>query len=421
MRTATQLKEQRAALVAKMRQSLDKIGDREATAEERGEYEKMEADVFKLGAEAEAAERRERLETLEAEQRASAGRRTDNTHRTSLGTQQFTKSERNSMLRAWALASTPLASHDADTQVRAAQAGVHLSSRALSIGTATAGGHTVPVTLASEIERQMKYFSPITTFVTLLETDKGEDITWPRVTDIGNTASIVGEAGTIATNVDPAFDNVTVKAYKYATTIVKLSAELLQDSGVDLEAMLGEMLAERMARGQEAHFAAGTGTNQPEGLDKCAVALNLPSGNAITHDNVIDLIHSVDVGYRMNAAFAAHDNTIAGIMKLKDSTGQYLWQPSVQAGQPDRLRNYPVAIINSLTPIGTPGDNKPLLLFGNMKKYLVRKVRASRQVTRLDELYAATGEIGFVMLERADGRYIGHSGCVKSINSYDTP
>ncbi len=419
-----ELREQRAKLIANARVIIDHADadSRELTAEEKAQVDGMFSQADSMADQAEDAERKEKLAKAEAELRESQGRKTKSTR---FSNSDLNPEDRKKAIRSWALAGT--GKFNADDELRAANYGINLRSgslevRALSKGTNTAGGHTVPVAFASEIEKQLKYYSEIRNVAKVLTTDSGADLDYPRVSDISNVAAIVGEAGSIATNVDPTFDKVTVKAWKYASPTVLVSLELLQDSAVDIEALLADLLAERMARGQEAHFIGGNGTTQPEGLNSVSASVELASGNALTFDKVIDLVHSVDRAYRSNSAFLMHDTTLAQLRKVKDDNNNYIWQPSVQVGEPDRIFGYPVYVSNQLEPWAANIDETDkIMLFGDMSKYLIRDVGPSLSVARLDQLYMATGQIGFVLLMRTDGRYIGHTGCVKAMAGYNTP
>lgn len=428
MPTSAELRSQRAAIVAQSRQLVDRATteNREMTAEETQQFDRMIADADRLNGEIRSLERREWVELQEAEQRASQGRQVPPAAGQVRSRQnEPTEHDRREAIRAWALTGKNRIMADADQLHRASLCGINLHSdtlslRALSKGTASAGGNAVPVSMVNAIDKALKFFAPIRGVCSTLVTDSGSDLDYPRVTDVANSASIVSEAGTIVVNADPTFSKVTMKAWKYATTIVKVSLELLQDSAVDVEQLLGSLLGERMGRGQAAHFVTGSGSGQPQGLATAATAgVNLASGNAITADKMIDLIYSVDRAYRDGASFLTHDETVAALVKLKDDNGQYLWSPGLMAGEPDRFKNHPVIVSNDITSITTPGDNQPLVLFGDMKNYLVRDVRGSQDVIRLNELYAATAEVGFVLHQRTDGRMIGQTGCVKSLNSYD--
>lgn len=423
---SSEIMQDRARVIANARKLVDlaETEKRSMTAEESTQFDTMMADADRMRTEAEQVSRRELVETAEADLNISAGRRV----RGDAGNFNTpTASEYRESFRAWCLAGTDVARHDPETRTRAANCGIVLNSRsvslrALSVGTNTAGGHTVPTSFQAQIEKKLAYYAKIRNVAAALRTDAGNNYDYPRVSDTANVATIVGEAGAIGSATDPTFDKVTMLAWKYATPIVKLSVELLQDSAVNLEELLGELFGDRMGRGQAAHFMTGDGTTQPEGMaTNATVAVNLATGNAITIDKVLELIHALDIAYREGAIFIMNDATALALRKLKDSDGQYLWQPSVQAGQADTLLGYPVFIHNSLTSIATPGDNQKLIVFGNPKHYLVRDVASSMQVTRLDELYAASGQVGFVMLMRTDGRVIGHSGSFVTLNSYDAP
>lgn len=430
MPTSVELRQQRAKLVADARAIVNKAeseSNRSLTGEEQQEFDRLMSASEELRGKITEAERKETLDLAEAELRDPQGRRTER-ERPGQSNQVSPEDVRES-LRAWCLWGTEHARSDADTLHRASRCGINLggstvSLRALAKGSGSTGGDAVPRGMMAAIEKAMKWYNPVRGRVRVLRTDKGEDIDWPRVSDTANSASIVAEAGTIAENVDPAFDKVTLKSWKYATTIVYVSVELLQDMVVDPETLLGELLGERMGRGQATHFVTGNGTTQPQGLATGAtVAKELASGNALTFDDIIDLIYSVDRAYRANASFMMHDTTMATVVKIKDDEGRYLWQPGLQIGDPDRIKGYPVDISNDMTPHASDIDETDkIMLFGDISSgYVIRDVVSSTNVTRLNELRAATGQVGFVLLNRADGRYVKHAGCVKAIAGYDTP
>jgi HK97 family phage major capsid protein len=416
---SVELRETRAKIVADSRKLINtaEAENRDLTAEERQQFESMMADVDSLAVEIEKSERKEKVELLEAEQRSIQPRKTN----PSLPPQ--TADEYRAALRNWCLLGTGKEDSSADMQFRMANHGFTNASlvyvRALSKGTATAGGHTVPLGFVNELEKKLKWYAPIRNVVRVIKTETGQDLDYPRVDDTANNAGIVAEAGTLINSPDPTFDKITFKAYKYSSPIIKVSAELLADSAFDIEAELADLLTQRIARGQEAHFVAGDNSSKPQGLTTGATSgAQLAGGNAFTGDKLIDLFHSVDIAYRQNGAWLMHDLTLAAIRKVKDTTNQYLWQPGLTAGAPDTLLGKPVYVSNSFAEYaGSEGTNKPLVLFGDFNKYVVRDVTGAVTLQRLNELYAATNEIGFVLHTRADGRYAGHSGCVKSLNS----
>ncbi len=187
-------------------------------------------DVDKLKGQIDAAERTERLDRDEAEMRQVQERRTRPDASRPLA--DVSDADRKAAVRARALGSTDAAPTDADTPVRAARAGVTLHSnklslRALAEGAAATGGVTVPTDLQATIEKQLKFISPVRPAAASLRTDTGADLDYTRVSDVGNLATIVGENVAIGAATDPTFDKVTLKVWKYATTFVWVSVELL--------------------------------------------------------------------------------------------------------------------------------------------------------------------------------------------------
>ncbi|MBQ9401256.1 MAG: phage major capsid protein, partial [Clostridia bacterium] len=169
--------------------------------------------------------------------------------------------------------------------------------------------------------------------------------------------------------------------------------------------------ARRIGAAEEEAFFTGNGTgkplgilaNQVEGKDVGAqVGVTAAAADKITMDEVIDLFYSLRAPYRRNAVFIMNDSTVKALRKLKDGQGQYLWQPSVTAGTPDTILNRPVYTSGFMPTIAT--GNKTIL-FGDMGYYWVAD-REGRSFKRLNELYAPTGQVGFLASQRVDGKLI---------------
>lgn len=430
---SAELRNQRAALVAEARKIVDKAEaeKREMHDEERASVDAKMADVDNLAQEIAKAERSEKLETVEAELRVAQPRKTAPSIPSISHRQEITQEDRNYALRSWGLAGSKGADNSQDCAIRTANAGVNLNSntlelRALSVGTTTAGGYTVPTTLSTAIEKALKYYSDVRQFCKVITTATGNELDWPTVTDVANQAAILAEAGGANTTTDPTFGKVVFKSEKFHSDIVKVSTELLQDTVVDLEGLLADMLAERIARKMESEFINGAGSGSaPNGLvTGSTVGVNLLTGNAVTFGKLKDLEHSVDIAYRRNGAFLMHDLTWAAIEKIVDSSGRPIFLPGYQGlGQQTQrsIFGYPVYISNQFVNYsGSEGDNQPLILFGDFSRYMVRDVAAGFELTRFNELYMGNGQIGFQLWRRSWGDYIGPAGCVKSLNSFDS-
>ena len=206
------------------------------------------------------------------------------------------------------------------------------------------------------------------------------------------------------TESNPTFGQKQIDAFKL-TDLCRVSVELLQDSAFDIEDYLMKEFARAFGIAEEEAFCVGTGTNQPTGIFTAngdTVGVTAAANNAITADELISLVYALKSPYRRNAKFLMNDATISAIRKLKDLNGAYLWQPSLQAGQPDRLLGYD---LYTSPYVPTMAAGALTVAFGDFKNYWIGD-RAGRTVQRLNELYATNGQIGYVATERVDGKVI---------------
>lgn len=417
MNNLKDLMEQRASAVAKAREVINKADNekRNLNGEEQQTVDAWFADADKLTESIETQQRKERVEATERTLRESAGRKVTETGSIR---NAVSDNERREALRAWALVGSNRGNASLEMAHRAAECGINLNNNVLQIRALAKGSSTVPVSFANEIDKALQFYCLPRQFCRVLETATGEDITYPKVTDVANSASLIAEAGTFTDATDPTFSSVTLKAYKFGTTIIRLSDELLADNAVNIEQLLGELGGERLGRGEGAYFSTGTGSSQPQGyVTAAAAAVELASTNVMVADKIIDLVYATNRAYRVNGKFVAHDTTIASIRKLKSSDNQYIWQPGLTLGEPDRLLGYPIYADNNMA---TSGDTAKLLLFGDFSKMLIRDVGSSLTVKRLNELYAATGEVGFVFQHRTSSHLIGPSGCINALTAQNT-
>ena len=177
----------------------------------------------------------------------------------------------------------------------------------------------------------------------------------------------------------------------------------------DVESYIASEFARRIGAAEEDAFINGNGTAKPMGLlhsvNGAATGVTA-AGAAITADEIIDLIHSVKSGYRKKAVFLLNDSTVKALRRLKDGNGQYLWQPGLKEGQPDKLFSY--RLVTSAYMPEVASGAKPVL-FGDFSSYWIAD-RQGRSFQRLNELYAATGQIGFRATQRVDGRLVQSEG-----------
>ena len=221
---------------------------------------------------------------------------------------------------------------------------------------------------------------------------------------VGHSAATWTAENAAFTESNPTFGQKQIDAFKL-TDLIRVSVELLQDSEFDLEDYIANEFSRAFGAAEEEAFCVGTGTNQPTGIFTAnggTVGVTAASATAITVDEVISLVYALKSPYRRNAKFLMNDATVSLLRKLKDNNGAYLWQPSVQAGQPDKLLGYD---LYTSPYVPTVASGALAIAFGDFQNYWIGD-RAGRTVQRLNELYATNGQIGYVATERVDGKVI---------------
>ena len=204
---------------------------------------------------------------------------------------------------------------------------------------------------------------------------------------------------------DDVFGQKLIGAHKVATRI-KVSEELLNDSAFDLEGYFVSEFGRRIGNKEEEAFFTGNGSGKPTGiLDGTAgadVGVTTTSASAITADEIIDLFYSLNVPYRKDAIWILNDSTLKAVRKLKDGTGQYLWQPALHEGSFDTLLGKRIFVSPYMPEIASGAKT---VAFGDFKFYWIGD-RQGITFRRLNELYAENGQVGFIASKRVDGKLI---------------
>lgn len=278
--------------------------------------------------------------------------------------------------------------------------GKKLIHNVLSEGVDADGGYLVPDEFERDIVTQIEEENVVRSLAKVITTQHERKI------PVANGHSVAQWTAENAayTESNPTFGQKQLDAFKL-TDLCRVSVELLQDSAFDIEDYLMKEFARAFGIAEEEAFCVGTGTNQPSGIftsNGGAVGVTAASAAAITADELISLVYALKSPYRRNAKFLLNDATVSAIRKLKDQNGAYLWQPSIQAGQPDRLLGYEL-YTSPYVPAVAAGALA--VAFGDFKNYWIGD-RAGRTVQRLNELYATNGQIGYVATERVDGKVI---------------
>jgi HK97 family phage major capsid protein len=355
------------------------------SAEDAAIYDKMEADIVNLGKE---ITRLERQEALEAELNKPVNTpltgkpvNPDMDEKTGRASDEYKKAFWNVMR-----------SKNPRQDVL----------NALSIGEESEGGYLVPDEFERTLIQTLEEENIFRKLAKIIQTSSG-DRKIPIVVTKG-TASWLDE-GEDYDEDDVVFGQASIGAYKLGT-MIKVSEELLNDSVFNIEEFISTEFARRIGAKEEEAFLVGDGEGKPTGIfattGGAQVGATAAANNAITADEVIDLVYSLKSPYRKNAVFILNDATVKVLRKLKDGQGQYLWQPSLTAGTPDTLLNRPV-YTSAYAPTIAAGAKT--IAFGDFKYYWIAD-RQGRSFKRLNELYATTGQVGFLGSQRVDGKLI---------------
>lgn len=382
-----ELREKRAKVWEQAKAFLDEKRGEDGllSAEDTKTYEKMEAEVVSLGKEVERLERQAAidLELSRPTSQALTGRPTTGGEedKTGRASGEYAKAFWNAMRR-------PVV-NESDRQ-------------SLTVGTDSEGGYLVPDEFERILIEALEEENIMRTLAKIIKTSSG-DRKIPVVASKGS-ATWVDEEGPILESGDT-FTQVSIGAFKLAT-MIKVSEELLNDSVFDLSSYIAKEFGRRIGAKEEEAFFIGDGEGKPTGIFNgsggAELGVTAVKATEITADELLDLFYSLKAPYRKKAVFVMNDATVKAIRKLKDGTGQYLWQPSITAGEPDTLLNRPV---KTSAYIPTLEAAAKVIAFGDFGYYWIAD-RQGRAFQRLNELYAVTGQIGFKATQRVDGKLI---------------
>lgn len=381
-----ELKEKRAKAWEAAKSFLDskRTDDGFLSAEDAATYDRMEADVVSLGKEIERLERQSLIDAELAKATSTPitnkpDGRVKGEEKTGRASAEYNRAFWNGMRNKMS----------------------YEVQNALSIGTDSEGGYLVPDEYEKKLIEALQDEVFFRNLATVIKTSSG-DRKIPIVTSKGEAAWI-DEGGQFPES-DDSFGQTSIGAFKLAT-MIKVSDELLNDSVFNVEAYISKEFGRRIGMKEEEAFFIGDGKGKPVGLfDATGGAENGVTANttSITFDDVMDLYYSLRAPYRNKASWLLNDSTVKAIRKLKDGNGNYIWQPSVKEGEPDRILNRPYRT-SIFVPELEAGNR--VMAFGDYSYYWIAD-RQGRSFKRLNELFATTGQVGFLASERVDGKLI---------------
>jgi len=271
-------------------------------------------------------------------------------------------------------------------------------------------GYLVPEDLSDQIVRKAHDYGTMLDLATVMQTDTTTDI---PVDGTAPTAYWIAEGGDF-TDSSPTVARVQLGAHKLGV-LIKVSEELLQDSAFDVESYVLSLSAEAMGGEIETQCVAGTASGRPSGLvPSITAAITSSVTGSFNYADVVSLyvdpINNVPFGeaYARRGEFLTNRKGLGTIMQLTDGAGHYIFQPSYQDGEPDRLLGRPIHV-SSAVPSTTP------LIFGDYKRYIIG-IRGRMYMQRLNELFAGTGQVGFRVWQRLDGK-LALSEALRKLNT----
>ena len=381
-----ELQEKRRNIAAQMRQLNDEIGEKTWSEEQRTKWESMKHELS--GVESQI-EREESLRSTDAlfveEQRqveaeakpvidvdAKRSQAFDSFLRRGLG--ELTQEERQIMAEL----------------------------RAQGAGTDNKGGYTVPKEMQARIVEQMKAYGGIASVAQILNTADGRIITWATANGTAEEGELIGE-NAAATEQDTEFGTAELGAKKLSSKIIRVSNELLQDSGVDIESYLSRRIAERIGRAEAKYLIQGTGVGspaQPKGLQTSVTGTTQAAAAAVSWQDFNALIHSVDPAYRNTGTtrLAFNDNTLKVLKEMVDGQKRPLWLPDVAGVAPATILGQQYVIDQGIDDIGA---TKKFAYFGDFNRFIIRRV-SGMALRRLVERYAEFDQVGFLAFHRFD-------------------
>lgn len=303
-------------------------------------------------------------------------------------------------------------------EIRAAYGNMVRPQGAMSTTTNSEGGYTVATEYDRGLEQAMKAWSGMLEVASIFRTSGGADMPFATTDATAEVGEIVGQNTGAATG-DTTFGQTMLSVYKYSSKKIALPWELIQDTFLDIETYIQELLAMRLGRIQNTHFTVGTGTGQPRGIvTGAALGKTGTTGQttSVIYDDLVDLEHSINRAYRSSPGFGfmMADSSLKVVRKIKDTQGRPIFVPGYEAGNPggapDRLLNRPITINDDVAAMAA---NAKSILGGDFRKYKIRRVMDLTLFRMTDSAFTLNGQVGFVAFQRTGGNLIDAGGAVK--------
>lgn len=383
-----ELKQKRNTIATEMRAIHEKVGEGMMTEEQRTEWNKANTELEKLD---EQIKREEQLRSLDQEFVDDNEQEQRNTPEND---PEAAKVERRNLAF-----DRFVRSGFGELSAEEKQALKEL--RAQGTSPDEKGGYTVPTQMLNKIIDQMKAYGGIASVAQILPTSNGQDITWSTSDGTEEEGELLGE-NTAASEQDVEFGTAILGAKKLSSKIIRVSNELLQDSGVSIEAYLGSRIAQRIGRGEAKYLVKGTGAGtplQPKGLD-ASVTGTVEASAAFGWKDINALAHKLDPAYRNGPKFrlAFNDDTLKNLKEMEDAQKRPLWLPSIAGVAPSTILGMQYVVDQAIDKMEA---GKKFIFCGDFDRFIVRRV-TYMTLKRLVERYAEFDQTAFLAFHRFD-------------------
>lgn len=403
--TIQELREKLAALAKEMNNQVANAGDKIWSADDKKKFDEL-SDELQRG--------RDQLAAMERSLEAS---REDNF----TDVEDFKLSPQDRIAKAKALkeknaisAAMDIFLRKSDRQMTAAEA--EQIRATMSTTTGSEGGYTVDPVIAAELIEKMKDYGGMRRVATTIRTAKGVDMSWPTSDGTTEEGEIIAQ-NTTATDLDISFGTTALNVFKYSSKVVTVPFELLQDSSIDIRALVFSRIRSRLGRVQNKHFTVGVGTTEPLGVVPASTVGKIGTTGQTTtiiYDDLVDLIDSIDLAYLeggVTPKWMFNQTTRRVLRKLKDTAGRPIWLPSYDAGISgkfaDSLLGYDVELNNNMASMAA--NAKPIA-FGKLSDYIVRDAMEMQFFRFDDSAFIKKGQVGFLAWMRSGGNLLDVNG-----------
>ncbi|MEY8205408.1 MAG: phage major capsid protein [Bermanella sp.] len=410
MKSIQQLREERKAAAAKMRNLVENHPeDKKWEPEQETQYQNMKSEVEGIDRQISAFEETLKL-TDDQDQRIK-----DRAGEQNISTDEATNHEAQlkACTNAWLRGGVDNLTNDQRTFMRNE---VQRANNAMGTQEANNGQALTHKEFVSRLLEAMKAFGGMRAVANVISTATGNAMDMPTTDATSEEGEIVGENAQ-SNNQDTTFGSVSVGAFKYSSKSIAVPFELLQDSGIDLEAYIIRLMSMRLARVQNKHFTVGDGVGKPTGIIPAAGVGHVgASASTIEFTELNQLIHSVDPAYREggNCGFMFNDFTLRDLKDKKDTQGRPIWLPGVEVGAPDTIHGYRYTINQAMASFGA--NAKPVA-FGDFNHYTIRDVMNLMMFRMTDSAFTTKGQVGFIGFQRSDGQLLDVGGAVKTLQN----